>query len=147
MRRLEVTNMGNTGFISKRQTGFISKRQTGFIALTTVLIISAVALAITVTVVFLSIGQGQSAFSLTNGESSLSFVEGCMEDALLKIRASANYSSGTITRPEGTCTVTVSKVGNVYTVTTTQTGLAYQRKVQVVVTRGSSLILSSWKEI
>lgn len=121
--------------------------QKGFIALTSVLIIGVVVLAITVTVVYLSIGQGQSSFALTKGENQLGLVEGCMEDVLLKIRASASYAGGSITRPEGTCTITVSSVGNVYTVTATSISTDYRRTVRSVVTRASTMILTSWKEI
>lgn len=119
----------------------------GFIAITSVLIISVVILAITMTVVYLSVGQGQSALALTKGEEQLHLVEGCMEDALLKIRASGSYAGGSITRPEGTCSITVGQAGNVYTVTATSTSTTYKRSVQAVVTRGSSITITSWKEI
>lgn len=122
--------------------------QKGFIALTSVLVISAVVLSIALTVTYLSIGQGQSGLALSKGEEQLNFAEGCMEDALLKIRADASYSGGSITRQEGTCSVTVSKAGSVYTITTTGEAVAgYQRSVQTVATRGSSITISSWKEI
>lgn len=119
----------------------------GFIALTSVLIISVVVLSITLTVVYLSIGQGQAGLALTKGEDQLNFVEGCLEDALLKVRANASYSGGSITRPEGTCIVTVSQVGNTYTVTATSASVTYKRTVQAQATRGSSLVLNLWKEI
>ncbi len=119
----------------------------GFIAITSVLIISAVVLAITISVSLLSIGQGQAGLALTKGEDTLSFVEGCADDALLKLRASAGYAGGNITRPEGTCTVGVSTAGSVYTLTVSTSSTLYKRTVQVVTNRGSSLTITSWKEI
>jgi hypothetical protein len=119
----------------------------GFVALTTVLILSAVAIAIGITVSRLAIGEGQASLALTNGESALHFVEGCMEDALSKARTNVNYTSGTITRPEGTCNVTVSKVGTVWTITTNQTGADYAKSVQVVATRTvNGIAITSWQE-
>lgn len=119
----------------------------GFIAMTSILVISTVVLSITLTVTYLSIGQGQAALALTKGEEQLHFVEGCMEDALLKIRSNAAYAGGTITRPEGTCSITVSQAGTVYTVTATGTATNYRRTVQTVVTRGATMTVTSWKEL
>ena len=121
--------------------------QKGFIALTSVLVISVVVLSITLTIVYLSIGQGQSSLALSKGEDQLAFVEGCMEDALLKIKVNSSYAGGSITRPEGTCTITVSQAGNVYTMTSMGTTSVYKRTIQVVATRGSSIVITSWKEI
>lgn len=118
----------------------------GYVATTIVLIVSAVVLGIIVTVSQLGIGEGQASFALTQGENTIDFVEGCMEDALLKLRASASYAGGTITRPEGTCSITVASVGTTYTVTATTTATAYKRTVQAVVVRTGSLSLTSWKE-
>lgn len=120
----------------------------GYITLITVILVSAVVLAIATTVSLLAIGEAQSSFSLFSGEDALQFVEGCTEDALLKSRASAAYTGGVITRPEGTCSVTVSKAGNVWTVTVTSAATQYKRTIQTVFTRGETAVtLTSWKEL
>lgn len=119
----------------------------GFIAISTILVISVVVLAIALTVTYLAIGEGQTALAQSKGEDALQFSEGCMEDALLKIRSNPSYAGGTISRPEGTCTITVVKAGNVYTVTSTAAGTLYKRSIQVVVTRASSLVITSWQEL
>lgn len=124
------------------------KNNSGYVAIITVLIIALVGIAIVSTYAFLGIGEGYSALSLTNGENALEFSEGCMEDALLNIRASASYASETITRPEGTCSIAVSSVGSVYTVTSTATSSPrYSRTIQAVATRGAiQMTITSWKE-
>lgn len=121
----------------------------GFIAISTILIISAVVLGIAVTVALSSIGEGQASLALTKGEQTLHFVEGCAEDALLKIRSNASYANPgpvTITRPEGTCSVSVSPGSpNILTVTTEDT--KYKRTIQIQYTRSSSgITMTSWKE-
>lgn len=118
----------------------------GYVAISMMLILSVVTLSVMVTVAQLGIGEGQASFALTKGEDTLQFVEGCLEDALLKLRASASYTGGSITRPEGTCTITVSNVGTVYTVTATNTVSTYKRTVRAVVNRTSSLAITSWQE-
>lgn len=126
---------------------FLIPNVKGYIALTTVLILSAVTLAIATTISLLAIGEAQSSLALHKGEDSLTFVEGCMEDALLNARESDSYTGGTLTRPEGTCSITVNKVSNTWTITATTTSTAYTRTIQVVAVKGSSLTLTSWKEL
>jgi hypothetical protein len=123
------------------------KGQHGYIALVTVLILSAVTLAIATTVSLLAIGEAQSSLALHKGEDTLAFVEGCMEDALLKARASDSYAGGTITRPEGTCSITLSKVSNTWTITATTTSTAYKRTIQTVATKSASMTIGSWREL
>ncbi len=120
--------------------------QDGYIAIAIVLILTVVVLGITVTVAQLGIGEGQVSLALSKGEDALYFTEGCMEDALLKVRANALYAGGTISRPEGTCAITVVQAGPNYTITATSTSSSYRRTIQTVVTRSSSIILTSWKE-
>jgi hypothetical protein len=112
-----------------------------------VLVISVVVLAIIVTVTLTSIGEGQSSLALTQGEQELNFAEGCMEDALLLVQKSAAYNGGSITRPEGTCTITTNNVGNVWTITAATNSTQYKRTIEVIASRTSSLVITSWREI
>lgn len=123
-----------------------TKFSSGYIAISIVLILTAITLGIMITVAQLGIGEGQVAWTLSKGEAALDFSEGCMEDALLKLRSDGSYSGGTITRPEGTCSITISNSGYTYTVTATSMTTDYKRTVQAVTNRSSSLILTSWKE-
>ena len=121
----------------------------GYIATITVLIVMAVALGIATTVTYLSIGEAQSGFSLFKGEDTLTFVEGCAEDGLLKSRADASYSGGTIERPEeGSCSIAISKVSIPWTMTVTTSITTYKRTIEIKYTRNpTGITLSSWKEI
>jgi hypothetical protein len=69
-----------------------------------------------------------------------------MEDALLSIRSNASYSGGSITRPEGTCSITVSQAGSTYTVTATTSLNTYKRTIQAIVNRYSSMNITCWTE-
>jgi len=124
-----------------------NRSEDGYVAISIMLILSAVILGIIVTVAQLGIGEGQASLALSKGEDTLSFVEGCTEDALLKIRSDASYAGGTISRPEGTCSVDVVKAESTYTVTATTTAIQYKRTIQAIVNRSSSgVTLTSWKE-
>ncbi|MEK7185788.1 MAG: hypothetical protein AAB675_00280 [Patescibacteria group bacterium] len=124
-----------------------TRSQGGYIAISMVLILSAVILGIIVTVARLGIGEGQVSLALSKGENSLHFVESCIEDVLLRIREDPSYSASSITYPEGTCSVTISPAGSVYTITTSNSDTSYKRTIEAVVVRGASMSLTSWKEL
>jgi len=126
-----------------------SQLNRGYIALSMVLIISAVVIGVAATVSLLAIGEAQSGLTQFKGEDAWSFVDGCAEDALQKIHDNPSYAGGTISRPEGTCSVTVN-AGNPdwdITVTTNESNPKYKRTVQIQATRGSTITITSWKEI
>lgn len=123
----------------------------GFVAITTVLILSAVVVAISATVTLLSIGEAQSSLSLYKGEDNLDFVEGCVEDVMLKIRANSSYSGNTIGRPEGACSTSYNPGGTGPTnwdITVTSQDASYQRQIRIIFVRNpTGITLTSWKEV
>ena len=123
--------------------------QKGYVATITVLIIMAVVIATAATVTYLSIGEAQSGFSLFKGEDTLTFVEGCVEDYLLKIRSQgASFTASNITRPEGTCTIVVNSGNPNWDITVSTNVTTYKRSIRVVFTRNATgITLTSWKEI
>src|ERR1044072_3420848 len=116
------------------------RNRNGFVAISTVLIVSAVTLAVMLTVSFLSIGEGQASLAGYLGESDLALVEGCAEDALQKFHDNGSYAGGSFTRPEGagtsTCNITLNSGSPNYDITVTATSgdsavVNYNRKIQV----------------
>jgi len=128
-------------------TDFCKKKNEGFVAIASVLLISAVVLAISISVSLLSIGEINSGYAKIQGESTLGFVEGCTEDALLKLSNDSSYLGGTIVRPEGTCSISVSSLSGTYTLTVTGNSTNYNRTIEVSATRTSKISILSWKEI
>ena len=120
----------------------------GFAALSAVLIIAAVVMAVTTTVTLLAIGEGQAALTVELGGGDGYLVDGCAEDVLQEIHDDAAYNQTTISLPEGTCGGSYSLPGPVnWDLTVSETGTAFGRKVRVVFTRGQTITLSSWQEI
>lgn len=126
--------------------------QDGYVAISIVLILTVVLLGIMTTVTQLGIGEGQVSLALSKGEGALHFVEGCVEDVMLKIRSNPSYNGTTITINGQTCIITYNVGGsgpiNWDLTVSSSAGSAYQRKIQAVFTRsGSSITLTSWKEL
>lgn len=126
------------------------RHQHGYIAILTVILIMAVVVIATTTISLLSIGEAQSALSLFIGGSTLDFVEGCAEDALLQSRDNASFGNTSpvlITRPEGTCQISVTKNGTTWTIDVTTTATTYVRTIEAIISRTSSQVtLTSWQE-
>ncbi len=97
----------------------------GFIATYSVLVVLAVVASVATVTTYLAVGNAKGSLSFAKGVDALGFAEGCVEDGLLKARAAATFGDPvgtivTVTRPEGTCQLTVdSKVGEVWTMTVT----------------------------
>lgn len=122
-------------------------KQNGYIALMTVLIVMAVVLTTSTTAVLLAIGEAQSGLSLFKGEDTITFVQGCVEDVMLKIRSNSTYSGTSITRPEGTCTITYTATNPNWNILVSTNSTTYKRQIRVLFTQGASgLTLTSWKE-
>jgi hypothetical protein len=123
----------------------------GFVAISTVLIVISVVVAIATSVTLLSVDEARSGLILFQGEDNLAFVEGCVEDAMLKIRSNSSafpVGTSTFTRPEGTCSVSVTTANPNWDITVTSTTTAVKRQIKVVFVRNATgITLTSWKEI
>jgi len=119
--------------------------QKGYIALSSIIIITAVILVISVTVSYLSIGEGQIALSLTNAEQRLAFQESCIEDILLKFRSGTNPVAGSM--PEGNCIIYWSDNGNGnYTFAIQAPDNTYGKYFTVSANRDYSVSVTSWQQ-
>jgi hypothetical protein len=118
------------------------------VAVSSVLLIASVVLAVVTTVTMLSIGEAQSGFSSVLGEEGLTLAEGCVEDVLQRVHDNAGFSATTITVPEGTCQVVYNLGGPAsWDIEVRVLNTDYNRRVRVVFSRGSNIVITSWQEI
>jgi len=122
-------------------------KNNGYIAISSVLIVGVVVLAISVTVIVNGINEVQSAFSGSQREKALALVNGCVRDGLIRLNRT-NSVPATIILPEGSCTATInSRVGNRWDITFSGTFSGYTKNMKVNVTRTGSVTINSWQEI
>ena len=120
----------------------------GYIAFSSLLVISAVVLAITVSVSLLSISESQMGNAVKKGEEALFFIEGCLEEGLLRISKNPSYNGGLLNFPEGQCTINIQKDGEDWTVIASGLKDGYARKVEAKIKRiCNQTELVSWLEI
>lgn len=123
----------------------------GFIALTSILVISAVALAVTVSISLLGVGEAKSSLDFKKGQEALKIAEGCVEEALLRLRDDASYSGGSLNVGNGSCTINISGTGSDRTIDVSATLSVppdYVKKLQITAKRiGNSINSITWQEV
>lgn len=123
------------------------KSKKGYIAITSILVILAVVLTVGTTVSLVSVNNIQASLTDQKGEEALAIVEGCAEDALLRLNNN-NSIPVSISLPEGNCNITnISNVGNDWTFTVSATILNYSKSLQISATRSNSVQVTKWLEI
>jgi hypothetical protein len=126
------------------------KEENGFIALTSLLVISAVTLAIAMSVTVMGISSANSSLGYQKGQEAEKISESCIEETLIRLRSDGNFSGVSLTFGNGSCTATVSAQGDQRTISVTGTlpgPPIFIKRLQALATRaGKSITIYSWQE-
>lgn len=121
--------------------------QSGYIALASVLVIAAVVVTIGLSTSLLSINEAQTSLGGAKNDESLDIVEGCVEDALVRLNKT-NAIPTQIPLPQGTCDVTIdAQSGTDWTFTAIGIVDNHTKKIQVEASRTTTISITSWEEI
>lgn len=135
-------------FMAQRAFEINSSMQRGFAMILSVLTLATIGVAISSTLLLLSVANSQTALSSQDAQFAKSLANTCAELGLEGIIASASYTgSGSHTLLTGSCTFSVSAY-DAYSSVVVATGVANQatRKVRVLVKVPSRTIMS-WQEV
>lgn len=117
--------------------------KSGFITLITVLLLGAVVVAVTVTLLLLQIQNGTMTFTMKEALYARTYANSCAEEALQQLALNGTYSGmSTVTFPWGTCTYTVTQ-GVVRQVDAMGTSGTVQSHVRVLINDAGV----TWSEI
>lgn len=122
----------------------------GYVTLLSVLLVGALGLAITVSLLWLGIATSQTTFSYQQSKQANELAHGCAEEGLEKIRESSSFiGTNTVTLSTGTCTYTVTNTGgNTRTIDGLATVGDATRKVRVTISAiNPQITVSSWQEV
>ncbi|MBI4713619.1 hypothetical protein HY771_00305 [Candidatus Uhrbacteria bacterium] len=136
--------------LQKKQKMLYNKKRGGYITLLSVLVIGAVGLAITTSLLLLGLSSSRSSFAIEQSDQAKALANACVEEALQQIRDSTPFTgTGSLTLGQGTCGYTVtSQGGQNRTVTATGTVGTIVRKVKVIITNiNPTISISSWQEV
>lgn len=122
----------------------------GYVALISVLVVGAVGIAITLSLLLLGLGSVRTSFAVEQSNQAKSLANACTEEALQQIRDATPFTgSGTLTLGQGTCTYTVtSQGGQNRTVAAVGTVGSVVRKNLVIIDKiNPSITVVSWQEV
>lgn len=125
-------------------------KNNGFVAITSLLIIAAVVLSVTVSISLLGVGELQNTQTYRQGIKTKALANACMEEGLQRLKNNANYSGGTLQLPAGSCTIEVTPVAANYSINITAQldgPPVYRQRQQLEVKRvGRSINIIDWQE-
>lgn len=122
----------------------------GYITLISVLVVGAVGVTITISLILLGLSSSRTSFAVEQSNQAKALANACAEEALQEIRDSTPYTgSDNLTLGQGNCTYTVtSQGGQDRTITATGTVDTIVRKVEIVIDKINPTIeVVSWQEV
>ncbi len=123
--------------VYKKMNKNLRNNKGGYITLISVLIIGAIAIAITTSMLLLGLGSSRTSFALEQGYQAKALANLCSEEALQQIRSSTSFSgTNNLSAGQGTCTYTVTNTGG-------QNRLRYGQRIVAMISKRASVNIDS----
>lgn len=135
---------------STKHKKWYNKKNEGFITLISVLVVGAVGVAVTLSLILLGLGSSRTSFAVEQSNQAKALANACAEEALEQIRDSTPFTgTGNLTLGQGTCAYTVtSQGGQNRTVTASGTVGTIIRKVKIIINKiNPTITATSWQEV
>jgi hypothetical protein len=128
-----------------------SHRSGGYIAFMSILVVSAVALAISLSISLLGVGEAKNSLDFKKGQETQKIAESCVEEALIRLRDDSIYLGGSLNVGNGLCTINISGTGinrQIDVVGQIDGTPGYFKQIEVnVEILGNSINVLNWSEI
>lgn len=132
--------------MNKKVNNFYTNEK-GVAALLTIIIVAATTLIISCSVAFMGIGELDRGYTYQRGAEAFAVADGCMEEALRRIKLDISYNGGSLALGDGTCIIEVVANGAEHTITTTGAVDEYNKKIETKITLAGNIItINSWRE-
>ena len=122
----------------------------GYITLISVLVVGAVGIAVTLSLILLGLGSSRTSFALEQSNQTKALTNACAEEAMQQIRDSMSFTgNGNLSLRQGTCNYTVtSQGGQNRTITALGTVGTIVRKVKIIISKiNPTITVTSWQEV
>ncbi len=124
-----------------------AKDRRGIAALIVVAIIGAAALIMAFSASWFGIVDLDTGYVAKKGEETGALADGCMENAMQRIRFDVNYTGETLSIGTGSCIISVVVNGSNRTITVNATSGIYSQGLTVGVTlSGNVITVNNWQE-
>ena len=132
--------------MNKKVNNFYTNEK-GIVALLTIVIVATTALIMSFSVAFLGLGELDMSYTNQRGSEAFSVADGCMEEALRRIKINTNYNGGSLNLGDGLCIIEVVATGADRTITVIGTVDKYNKKIETKITlAGNVIAINSWEE-
>ena len=122
--------------------------QRGITALVTIVVVGAAALLMAYGASWAGIVDLDTSYLAQKGESVAAFADGCLDEALQRLRYNINYTGGSLSINENSCIINVVSAGSNRTINISASSGNYYQALQASVTlSGNVITLNSWDEI
>ncbi|MFH1838113.1 MAG: hypothetical protein ABH808_01280 [Candidatus Kuenenbacteria bacterium] len=96
----------------KKIKDVIINNKKGYITLISVLVVGAIGIAITLSIILLGLGSSRTSFAIEQSNQAKGLTNACAEEALQQIRDSTPFTgNGNLTLGQGICSYTVTTQG------------------------------------
>lgn len=128
--------------------------QKGFVALVTVLVISAIMLAVGLFISSAALNDLLSSYSFDQGERAIQIADACVDEAVFRLKSDSAYAGTSLNLNGGSCTVTINGGGASRTLNSTATLGNFTKRITATVTfvtnsagNANTVDLTHWEEI
>lgn len=124
------------------------KNSEGVAALLTVVIISAAVLIMAYSSSIMGLGELELGVTESSGQEAFSVADGCMDEALERLRKDSSYTGSYLSTANGSCMISVATVGSNSTTTVSASSTdGYYRKIETAASvSGGVVTVTSWEE-
>ena len=121
--------------------------QDGVAALLTIVIIGAAGLIMAYSASILALGDLEMGFDSQKGSQAFALADGCVEEAMRRLRLDNSYSGGSLSVGDNSCIIGIDTSGSDRTINVTSTVDIYHKVIEANVTvSDSSVVLNNWQE-
>lgn len=126
----------------------LQPRQEGFITLMSVIITSAIGIAIASAVLLMGIGSAKTSIVVEQSSQAKNLASACAEEALERIKETPSFTgSGNLSLNQGICVFSVAGGLPNITINATGTVSTVIRKVKATVSQINPKIIYTWAEV
>lgn len=112
-----------------------------------ILIIGTSAFIMAFTAAQLGWGEMEMGYGYSRGRQALFLTEGCLDEALQRLKFDSGYSGGTLNFGEKSCIIEVSGSGSDRNIVVTGTAFDYTQRVEADISlSGGDININSWQE-
>lgn len=126
----------------------IKKDKRGVAALLVIVIVSAAVLTMAFSASLLGLGELDMGWTSQKGAEALALTDGCVEEALLRLKLDSGYSGETLNIGSNSCIISVAVLGDDRTITVSGTVDDFNKKIQATATLNNGVLtLNTWQEV